>query len=562
MTTEQEFPTAPILFASTRVVLRPHIGTFFGWIKPLARQAQSHNVTVLLCDLQSFDGTDLPSVRDIDTFRNQLLRYLPASVQILVEREIYGIEALIPLILRGIGTRALTRNPTLKALATRGALRLGHLVYPALMAADILACRPDLILAREDGYRTFEWPFKAVRKLSDLIGLVEATPRPLGFPQVQIVDDDGERLRRSVSGGPQIGESPDDTNAVERWILARQLQPDGPGAVRWARCRAPKSLWQSLPESAAPCQTTDTSSCGDCLFRLCDRVRAQLVGFSSGSGCKSHPRIGEAASAANERISRIFRSWLPMKRSELSKRADAAAFIPADLAASELAGWIILSFARRSLIRSKRGRLRLDVVLLATTLGTCPSPPRETIAQLTLLQRVAALHGIEWRIVTPDQVLEPASLASRLYGIPITGAWDETVGTLVHRVDSGVFNVLHDRYEEADRVDFGPDRASPGRRISARRFATKLREPIVLDGGRLLEPVFGRLYRPFAKVIQKYPTADAAMSKVDTVERFRDLYTMSTAWWNPTCTKQDASSNYATMKDRIVQSYREKCNIA
>src|SRR4051812_37765520 len=90
----------PTLFASTRVVARPHIGTFFGWIKPIAACAHTHDVTVLLCDHQSFDGTSLPSAESVLRLKATLQAYFWEGISIITESEIEGLEALLPLLLR------------------------------------------------------------------------------------------------------------------------------------------------------------------------------------------------------------------------------------------------------------------------------------------------------------------------------------------------------------------------------------------------------------------------------------------------------------------------------
>ncbi|MEQ1551946.1 hypothetical protein [Sphingorhabdus sp.] len=541
--------TRPRLFASTRVIARPHIGTFFGWIKPIAELSQRFDVTLLLCDHQSFDGSALPVPDVTQSFRAALQAYFPDHVSIVVESEIVGLEALVPLFLRLASARPLLRNPTLKALEARGELTLGHIVYPLLMAADLVACQPDEVLTSPDGFRYFEYPFALQKRVQAMFDTDGEVPRVRTLPAVKITDDMGERLRRS-SQGPVLGDAPDDTAAIERWLLERVTPTPGPASERWLTCRAPKSVWTQV-KAAPPCDDLESVKCEGCLEQLASTMRSELAAFSFYRAAHLDNDRYKALNASNRRLDAIFTRWHARATTTDAHNANAVVFLPIDLAEAEIAAWISLSFARRSVLTNEC-RTTFDIVLMPPLNASKLTGSEAAAMQMERLVLVGEELGIDCRITTCYHALKPVGgLSASMYRETMQSVMTAIEG-LQRAVDRHLRAVLMERYKHADQLDLTSDDPVVDER---KRCSTYPSASPNVDAWRLLKPVARRLYDRFEDVIRRYPSATALIAGEEAAASLTEIYRISTEWWGEQPDAEEFSC-FSDMKGRIVRNFK------
>lgn len=225
----------------------PHLGTFYGWVRPVAAAAEEMDVIVLIADSQSLDPLPQRPIGELAHRLERALRpHLPGHVPIIRESTVRGLAALAylakPLFAahhwnRVAPLRRITRTNSLATVAT--------MLYPAMMIADVLAFDATHVLAKPEG------SFQHADVLNDVLArgvrryrwpqvYLHSYPKP----KVDVPDSSGSGpMKRNKPGHLSIGT---DAEGIAAW--ASQLPAPGHqshGETRIQDCRVVWPIWQA-----------------------------------------------------------------------------------------------------------------------------------------------------------------------------------------------------------------------------------------------------------------------------------------------------------------------------
>ncbi len=169
----------------------------------------------------------------------------------------------------------LERNPTFKEqlrdLNMGGEISYGHLGYPVLQAADILAYKAHAVPVGEDQLPHLELTREMARKFNRLFGEVFPEPEPLVTKFGRFPGTDGKRMSKSLGNTIEIAASPEEI--LERIKPAytdparlRRSDPGNPevcAVYTWYR----KFLPDEAEATASECRSA-ARGCVDCKLKL------------------------------------------------------------------------------------------------------------------------------------------------------------------------------------------------------------------------------------------------------------------------------------------------------
>lgn len=200
-----------------------HLGHYFGTIRERVRlQAAGVETFVILADYQVI--TDRDSAGNIrENVYDAVMDYLaagldPATTTIFTHSAVPALNQLFLPFLSLMTEAELHRNPTVKAelAASDRALSGLLLTYPVHQAADILACRGNLVPVGKDNLPHVEVSRTIARRFNDRYGQVFTEPDALITDAPEVPGLDGRKMSKSYGNAIALGMSEDETAAAVR----------------------------------------------------------------------------------------------------------------------------------------------------------------------------------------------------------------------------------------------------------------------------------------------------------------------------------------------------------
>ncbi|EFM12374.1 tryptophanyl-tRNA synthetase [Paenibacillus curdlanolyticus YK9] len=203
-----------IILTGIRATGIPHIGNYYGAIKPLIDLQEEYRVFQLIADLHA-----IPHVRDHAVMQNNI-RIITAcylacgfdvNQSVLWRQSQIKEMAWVSLVLMSLVTSgeleelmALSQNPTLDMVSC---------VYPVLMASDTLMLGADLVFAGRDHTHGLEFVRNLAKKFNACYGDILVAPEPI-FPNLtnMVQGLDGRKMSKSFDNTISILDSPDVLN--------------------------------------------------------------------------------------------------------------------------------------------------------------------------------------------------------------------------------------------------------------------------------------------------------------------------------------------------------------
>lgn len=272
------------VLAGIRVWPEPiHIGTYFGWIRPVRELSAHHRLTVVVADLQSLET--FPDYRACRYAAQDLKRLLSVRIPqatIILETEqrnfdLYTLQAAH--LLNASHFRRL--GPFRSVMSGQEDVGLLKALYPAMMVANVLDAGPDEVLAKS-GHRS-----PHVDVINDILARGRVAYRwPAGHLKVRAKDDvqvpdlRGEQhMRRSR---PDLCVPADVASVIElESHLRRAWVPGKPGPEGLRSCRVIAPMWRCI-EKVSPIEALQACvegrhDCATCVAKLSVRMYAQLT---------------------------------------------------------------------------------------------------------------------------------------------------------------------------------------------------------------------------------------------------------------------------------------------
>lgn len=283
----------PLLLAGTRVADGdPHIGTLYGWIKPVVAAAESMNVVVLIADLQSLDPWPQRPMKELADNLIAILRpRLPASVSIIRESQVRHAATLARLIVPLFSNSHWNRIAPLRKLQRTGqTATVATMHYPAMMTANVLAFNATHILAKPEGR------FQHSDVINDILtrgakhyGWPAIKLQAAQKPKVDIRSPDGHSpLKRNTAGCLPLTAVPAEITSWTDTLTTPGWRRPGSGWT--AACTVIRPIWMASAANVLPDSqraryvttiqnrcTTMQLSCGECKERLAEIITADLM---------------------------------------------------------------------------------------------------------------------------------------------------------------------------------------------------------------------------------------------------------------------------------------------
>lgn len=268
------------ILSGNRPTGRLHWGNYTGALENWVRLQDEYQCYFMVADWHVLT-TALDKAGEIrGNSREMILDWLGAGLDpersvLFVQSEIKEHAELYLIFCMMISLGRLERNPTFKEqvrdLNLAGEISFGHLGYPVLQAADILAYRADAVPVGEDQLPHLELTREIARRFNHHFGELFAEPDGLVTKFGRFPGTDGKRMSKSLGNTIEISASPEEIAAKLRTAYTdpNRLRRTDPGNPEI--CAIHTYYEKFMPEEAEltahECRTA-ARGCVDCKKRL------------------------------------------------------------------------------------------------------------------------------------------------------------------------------------------------------------------------------------------------------------------------------------------------------
>jgi len=273
-----------VILSGMRPTGRLHWGNYTGALENGIRLQDEYDCHFMVADWHVLT-TALDKAPEItENSRQMYLDWLGAGLDpersvMFVQSRVKEHAELYLILAMMISMGRLERNPTFKEqvrdLDLGGEISYGHLGYPVLQAADILAYRAHAVPVGEDQLPHLELTREMARRFNRIFGEVFPEPESLVTVFARFPGTDGRRMSKSLGNTIEISATPEEI--VEKIKPAftdparlRRSDPGNPeicAVYTWYR----KFMPEAADETAAECRTA-ARGCVDCKMKLAQGV--------------------------------------------------------------------------------------------------------------------------------------------------------------------------------------------------------------------------------------------------------------------------------------------------
>lgn len=313
----------PLLLAGIRLTgSAPHLGTFYGWIRPVTRAAESMRVCVLIADHQSLEHPrDEPIREQASRLEATLRELLPADVSIVRESAVPSLTQLGFLAAQLFADHHLRRVAPLRKLHAAGQpITMPVLLYPAMMIANVLAFGATHVLSKpESRFHHADVLNDVLTRAAHHYGWPPLRLSLVHKPKVDIPSGDGSGrpMKRDRPGALFIPVGTGDR--IDQWAKTLPTPDQGSvGIQRFTDCGVVRPIWDSIdachPAGSPTARriaavrwncVNNTSSCSACVGLLTNTITDDMA--QSRSRSPGRPSVRGLVQAAEQEARRLIR---------------------------------------------------------------------------------------------------------------------------------------------------------------------------------------------------------------------------------------------------------------
>ena len=273
-----------IILSGNRPTGRLHWGNYTGALENWIRLQDDYDCYFMVADWHVLTTAldKAPEIRR--NSREMILDWLGAGLDpersvLFIQSEIKEHAELFLILSMMISMGRLERNPTFKEqirdLNLGNEISFGHLGYPVLQAADILAYRAHAVPVGEDQLPHLELTREIARRFTHHFGELFPEPEGLVTKFGRFPGTDGNRMSKSLGNTIEIAAGPEEIAQKLKTAFTdpNRLRRTDPGDPEV--CAVYTYYQKFLPEEAATCAEecrTAARGCVDCKKRLTDGV--------------------------------------------------------------------------------------------------------------------------------------------------------------------------------------------------------------------------------------------------------------------------------------------------
>jgi tryptophanyl-tRNA synthetase len=274
------FLSQKIILSGNRPTGRLHWGNYTGALENWVRLQDDYECFFMVADWHVLT-TALEKAGEIrHNSREMILDWLGAGIDpersvIFIQSEIKQHAELFLLFSMMISMGRLERNPTFKEqirdLNMSGEISFGHLGYPVLQAADILAYRAHAVPVGEDQLPHLELTREIARRFTHHFGPIFPEPDALVTKFARFPGTDGKRMSKSLGNTIEVSATPEEITDKLKTAFTdpqrqRRTDPGNPDV-----CAIYSYYQKFMPEeaelTATECRSAERG-CVDCKKRL------------------------------------------------------------------------------------------------------------------------------------------------------------------------------------------------------------------------------------------------------------------------------------------------------
>jgi len=269
-----------IILSGMRPTGRLHWGNYTGALENWFRLQDEYHCYFMVADWHVLT-TALDKAGDITVnSREMFLDWLGAGLDpeksvLFMQSQVKEHAELFLIMAMHISMGRLERNPTFKEqvkdLDMKGEISFGHLGYPVLQAADILAYRAHAVPVGEDQLPHLELTREMARRFNHHFGDVFPEPDGLVTKFARFPGTDGKRMSKSLGNHIEVSATPEEIKAKVMPAFtdpARQRKTDpGDPEVCAIYTWYQKFMPEDAEETAAECRSA-ARGCVDCKKKL------------------------------------------------------------------------------------------------------------------------------------------------------------------------------------------------------------------------------------------------------------------------------------------------------
>jgi len=273
-----------IILSGNRPTGRLHWGNYTGALENWIRLQDEYECFFMVADWHVLT-TALDKASEIrGNSREMILDWLGAGLDpdrsvMFIQSEIKEHAELFLIFSMMISMGRLERNPTFKEqirdLNMGNEISFGHLGYPVLQAADIMAYRADAVPVGEDQLPHLELAREIARRFTHHFGALFPEPEALVTKFGRFPGTDGKRMSKSLGNTIEIAASPEDiaTKLRTAYTDPNRLRRNDPGDPDV--CAVHTYYKKFIPDEVEVCAEECRSAargCVDCKKRLVEGV--------------------------------------------------------------------------------------------------------------------------------------------------------------------------------------------------------------------------------------------------------------------------------------------------
>jgi len=271
-----------IILSGNRPTGRLHWGNYTGALENWVKLQDQHQCYFMVADWHVLT-TALDKASEIrQNTREMFLDWLGAGLDpersvLFIQSEIKEHAELFLILSMLISMGRLERNPTFKEqvrdLNLGNEISYGHLGYPVLQAADILAYRAHAVPVGEDQLPHLELTREMARRFNRIFDQVFPEPEALVTEFARFPGTDGKRMAKSLGNTIEIAATPEEIIAKLKPAFTdpARLRRSDPGHPEICAIYTyyQKFLPQEADITAQECRTA-ARGCVDCKMRLAE----------------------------------------------------------------------------------------------------------------------------------------------------------------------------------------------------------------------------------------------------------------------------------------------------
>lgn len=283
-------PPAPrIVLSGTRPTGRLHWGNYTGALENWVRLQDGYRCYFMVADWHVLTTAVDRASAIPDHSRQMILDWLGAGLDpqrsvLFIQSRVKEHAELFLLLGMLVTMGRLERNPTFKEqvrdLDLGGEISYGHLGYPVLQAADILAYRAHAVPVGEDQLPHLEITRELARRFNRVFAEVFPEPEALVTPFARFPGTDGRRMSKSLGNTIEISAAPQEIRdrikpAFTDPARLRRSDPGHPevcAVYTWYQ----KFMPEAAAQTAQECRTA-ARGCVDCKRMLAEGAIAHFA---------------------------------------------------------------------------------------------------------------------------------------------------------------------------------------------------------------------------------------------------------------------------------------------